>query len=198
MVYSSCSQEQLLNSHLAKFRYKKKMRRRRRSRKELYLLMGSSNVKSWMVFVLLYTQMKSWGWDMLIRFLTFTKFLLCFLITYRRLHMHEHILHPPTSGSDIKIFSFLIQDDALSFIPSISLPSNAASFAFKRRFSPSDKLRLVASLCPLYSLFWWKHLICYNQFHIILWWLLYAAIGTTLIQTCGVLCTNAHMVKTTN
>lgn len=27
---------------------------------------------------------------------------------------------------------------------------------------------------------------------------IYAAIGTTLIQTCGVLCTNEHMVKTTN
>ncbi|CAH8265879.1 unnamed protein product [Arabidopsis lyrata] len=35
---------------------------------------------------------------------------------------------------------YAYKDDALSFIPSISLPSNAASFAFKRRFSPSDKL----------------------------------------------------------
>ncbi|KAG4118434.1 hypothetical protein ERO13_D11G015800v2 [Gossypium hirsutum] len=32
------------------------------------------------------------------------------------------------------------KDESLSFIPSISLPSNAVSFAFKRRFSPSDKL----------------------------------------------------------
>ncbi|KAL2922443.1 Outer envelope pore protein 37 chloroplastic [Bienertia sinuspersici] len=32
------------------------------------------------------------------------------------------------------------KDDEMSFIPSISLPSNAVSFAFKRRFSPSDKL----------------------------------------------------------
>ncbi|KAG2260650.1 hypothetical protein Bca52824_079944 [Brassica carinata] len=32
-----------------------------------------------------------------------------------------------------------MRDEALSFIPTISLPSNAASFAFKRRFS-SDKL----------------------------------------------------------
>jgi hypothetical protein len=30
----------------------------------------------------------------------------------------------------------------MSFIPSISLPSNAFSFAFKRQFGPSDKLRL--------------------------------------------------------
>ncbi|KFK37218.1 hypothetical protein AALP_AA4G229100 [Arabis alpina] len=35
---------------------------------------------------------------------------------------------------------YAYKDDALSFIPSISLPSNAASLAFKRRFSPSDKL----------------------------------------------------------
>ncbi|KAG2315680.1 hypothetical protein Bca52824_018802 [Brassica carinata] len=33
-----------------------------------------------------------------------------------------------------------MHDEALSFIPTISLPSNAASFAFKRRFIPSDKL----------------------------------------------------------
>ncbi|KAH9617880.1 hypothetical protein KSS87_009980 [Heliosperma pusillum] len=32
------------------------------------------------------------------------------------------------------------KDDEISFIPSISLPSNAVSCAFKRRFSPSDKL----------------------------------------------------------
>ncbi|KAL4354194.1 hypothetical protein GQ457_06G038480 [Hibiscus cannabinus] len=32
------------------------------------------------------------------------------------------------------------KDGALSFIPSISLPSNAVSLALKRRFSPSDKL----------------------------------------------------------
>ncbi|KAG2328370.1 hypothetical protein Bca52824_011098 [Brassica carinata] len=38
------------------------------------------------------------------------------------------------------LVSFSIQDEALSFIPTISLPSNAASFAFKRRFIPSDKL----------------------------------------------------------
>ncbi|MBA0621789.1 hypothetical protein Godav_007385 [Gossypium davidsonii] len=33
-----------------------------------------------------------------------------------------------------------LQDQAMSFIPSISIPSNAVSFAFKRRLSPSDKL----------------------------------------------------------
>ncbi|KAL0551006.1 hypothetical protein IC582_010077 [Cucumis melo] len=32
------------------------------------------------------------------------------------------------------------KDEALSFIPKVSLPSNALSFAFKRRFGPSDKL----------------------------------------------------------
>ncbi|PPR90679.1 hypothetical protein GOBAR_AA30019 [Gossypium barbadense] len=33
-----------------------------------------------------------------------------------------------------------LSDQAMSFIPSISIPSNAVSFAFKRRLSPSDKL----------------------------------------------------------
>ncbi|XP_068646972.1 outer envelope pore protein 37, chloroplastic-like isoform X2 [Aristolochia californica] len=32
------------------------------------------------------------------------------------------------------------KDEQMTFIPSISLPSNVASFAFKRRFSPLDKL----------------------------------------------------------
>ncbi|CAL5394730.1 unnamed protein product [Camellia sinensis] len=31
-------------------------------------------------------------------------------------------------------------DEQMAFIPSLSLPSNALSFAFKRRFGPSDKL----------------------------------------------------------
>ncbi|CAN6339991.1 unnamed protein product [Urochloa humidicola] len=34
------------------------------------------------------------------------------------------------------------KDDEISFIPSISLPSNSLSFAFKRQLTPSDKLRL--------------------------------------------------------
>lgn len=63
----------------------------------------------------------------------------------------KRISYPlPSFGSDVKTLFVFIQDDALSFIPSISLPSNAASFAFKRRFSPSDKLRLVASVCLLF------------------------------------------------
>ncbi|KAG4929110.1 hypothetical protein AAZX31_17G000700 [Glycine max] len=32
------------------------------------------------------------------------------------------------------------KDDEISFLPILSLPSNALSFAFKRRFGPSDKL----------------------------------------------------------
>lgn len=40
-----------------------------------------------------------------------------------------------------------LQDEALSFIPKVSLPSNALSFAFKRRFGPSDKLRLGFKIC---------------------------------------------------
>ena len=36
---------------------------------------------------------------------------------------------------------FAFKDNELSLIPSLSLPSNAFSLAFKRRFSPSHKLR---------------------------------------------------------
>lgn len=43
----------------------------------------------------------------------------------------------------------------MSFIPSVSLPSNALSFAFKRHFSPSDKLRFVIYLHS--SIFLLKH-----------------------------------------
>lgn len=35
---------------------------------------------------------------------------------------------------------YCYKDEEMSFIPSISLPSNAVSFAFKRHFGPSDKL----------------------------------------------------------
>ncbi|EPS60188.1 hypothetical protein M569_14616, partial [Genlisea aurea] len=35
---------------------------------------------------------------------------------------------------------YLFKDKELTFIPSMSLPSNALSFAFKRSFTPSDKL----------------------------------------------------------
>ncbi|XP_058184238.1 outer envelope pore protein 37, chloroplastic [Rhododendron vialii] len=35
---------------------------------------------------------------------------------------------------------YLYKDEQMAFIPSISLPSNALSMAFKRRFGPSDKL----------------------------------------------------------
>ncbi|XP_052173945.1 outer envelope pore protein 37, chloroplastic [Diospyros lotus] len=35
---------------------------------------------------------------------------------------------------------YLYKDEQMAFIPSISLPSNALAFAFKRRFGPSDKL----------------------------------------------------------
>ncbi|KOM33848.1 hypothetical protein LR48_Vigan01g340400 [Vigna angularis] len=37
---------------------------------------------------------------------------------------------------------YCYKDDEMSFLPILSLPSNAPSFAFKRRFGPSDKLRL--------------------------------------------------------
>jgi len=43
------------------------------------------------------------------------------------------------SDEDLKL-RYIYKDEEMSFIPSISLPSNAFSFAFKRRFGPSDKL----------------------------------------------------------
>ncbi|KDP29555.1 hypothetical protein JCGZ_19268 [Jatropha curcas] len=43
------------------------------------------------------------------------------------------------NDEDLKL-RYSYKDEALSFIPSISLPSNALSFAFKRRFSPNNKL----------------------------------------------------------
>ncbi|XVF12716.1 hypothetical protein REPUB_Repub08aG0143400 [Reevesia pubescens] len=49
------------------------------------------------------------------------------------------------------------KDGAMSFIPSISLPSNAVSFAFKRRFSPSDKLSYWYNLDSNYWSAVYKH-----------------------------------------
>lgn len=41
----------------------------------------------------------------------------------------------------------------MSFLPILSLPSNALSFAFKRTFGPSDKLRLeLTTTTPIYIL----------------------------------------------
>ncbi|KAK9947265.1 hypothetical protein M0R45_002899 [Rubus argutus] len=40
---------------------------------------------------------------------------------------------------DLKL-RYSYKDEEMSFIPTVSLPSNALSFAFKRRFGPSDKL----------------------------------------------------------
>ncbi|KAJ6420408.1 hypothetical protein OIU84_027865 [Salix udensis] len=43
------------------------------------------------------------------------------------------------NDEDLKL-RYRYKDEAVSFIPSISLPSNALSFAFKRHFTPSNKL----------------------------------------------------------
>ncbi|XP_020680149.1 outer envelope pore protein 37, chloroplastic isoform X1 [Dendrobium catenatum] len=42
------------------------------------------------------------------------------------------------NGNDLNL-RYIYKDTKLSFIPCINLPSNKVSFAFKRRFSPSDK-----------------------------------------------------------
>ncbi|KAK8476298.1 hypothetical protein V6N13_108877 [Hibiscus sabdariffa] len=49
------------------------------------------------------------------------------------------------------------KDGKMSIIPSISLPSNSASFAFKRRFSPLDKLSYWYSLDTNYWSAVYKH-----------------------------------------
>ncbi|OMO93553.1 hypothetical protein COLO4_16819 [Corchorus olitorius] len=49
------------------------------------------------------------------------------------------------------------KDGAMAFIPSISLPSNAASFAFKRRFNPSNKLSYWYNLDSNYWSAVYKH-----------------------------------------
>ncbi|KAG8485958.1 hypothetical protein CXB51_019289 [Gossypium anomalum] len=49
------------------------------------------------------------------------------------------------------------KDGTMSFIPSISLPTNTASFAFKRRFSSSDKLSYWYNLDSNYWSVVYKH-----------------------------------------
>ncbi|KAF5733565.1 outer envelope pore protein 37 chloroplastic [Tripterygium wilfordii] len=54
-------------------------------------------------------------------------------------HILNGICTAQYSDEDLKL-RYCYKDDAISFIPSISLPSNSLSFALKRCFSPSDKL----------------------------------------------------------
>ncbi|KAL8151326.1 hypothetical protein V2J09_021134 [Rumex salicifolius] len=43
-------------------------------------------------------------------------------------------------NDDTMNLKYCYKDEEMSFVPSVSLPSNALSLAFKRRFGPSDKL----------------------------------------------------------
>lgn len=52
---------------------------------------------------------------------------------------------------------YCFKDEQMTFIPSISLPSNAVSFAFKRRFGPSDKLSYWYNLDTNYWSTVYKH-----------------------------------------
>ncbi|TMW90490.1 hypothetical protein EJD97_015631 [Solanum chilense] len=52
---------------------------------------------------------------------------------------------------------YCFKDEQMTFIPSISLPSNAMSFAFKRRFGPSDKLSYWYNLDTNYWSTVYKH-----------------------------------------
>lgn len=47
----------------------------------------------------------------------------------------------------IRFVHSLWQDNELTLVPSVSLPSNAVSLDFKRRFGSSDKLRSEHCLC---------------------------------------------------
>ncbi|OUZ99291.1 hypothetical protein BVC80_717g10 [Macleaya cordata] len=51
------------------------------------------------------------------------------------------------------------KDEEVSFIPRISLPSNALSFAFKRRFGPSDKLSYLYNFDSSYWNAVYKHTV---------------------------------------
>ncbi|XP_016503201.1 outer envelope pore protein 37, chloroplastic [Nicotiana tabacum] len=53
--------------------------------------------------------------------------------------------------------TYCYKDEQMAFIPSISLPSNAMSFAFKRRFGPSDKLSYWYNLDTNYWSTVYKH-----------------------------------------
>ncbi|KAH0756964.1 hypothetical protein KY290_020457 [Solanum tuberosum] len=52
---------------------------------------------------------------------------------------------------------YCFKDEQMTFIPSISLPSNAMSFAFKRQFGPSDKLSYWYNLDTNYWSTVYKH-----------------------------------------
>ncbi|KAK1270366.1 hypothetical protein QJS04_geneDACA006132 [Acorus gramineus] len=54
---------------------------------------------------------------------------------------------------------YCYKDEEMTFIPTISLPSNAVSFAFKRRFSPFDKLSYSYNLDSNYWNTVYKHTV---------------------------------------
>jgi len=54
-------------------------------------------------------------------------------------HVLNGVCTAAYSDNAMKI-KYRYKDDEISFIPSISLPSNSLSFAFKRQLTPSDKL----------------------------------------------------------
>lgn len=86
------------------------------------------------------------------------------LFEFRSLFIFPSFLCFHFSNYVIELLNVL-QDEQMSFIPSISLPSNALSFAFKRQFGPSDKLRSDSlSLFP--SFFLKTHLLKNSH----LWW----------------------------
>ncbi|CAH1449128.1 unnamed protein product [Lactuca virosa] len=62
-------------------------------------------------------------------------------------------------GDDNLNLRYSYKDEETTFIPSISLPSNALSFSFKRRFSPSDKLSYLYNFDTNYWSAVYKHTV---------------------------------------
>ncbi|KAK9067248.1 hypothetical protein SSX86_014574 [Deinandra increscens subsp. villosa] len=62
-------------------------------------------------------------------------------------------------SDDMLNLRYSFKDEQMTFIPSISLPSNALAFSFKRRFSPSDKLSYLYNLDTNYWSAVYKHTV---------------------------------------
>jgi hypothetical protein len=73
-----------------------------------------------------------------------------------RSHVLNGVCTALYSDNEMNI-KYRYKDEELSFIPSLSLPSNSLSFAFKRQFTPSDKLSYRYQFDTNYWSFIYKH-----------------------------------------
>ncbi|KAJ0603403.1 putative outer envelope pore protein [Helianthus annuus] len=72
--------------------------------------------------------------------------------------VHKGILNAQYR-EDMLNLRYSFKDEQTTFIPSISLPSNAVSVSFKRRFSPSDKLSYLYNFDTNYWSAVYKHTV---------------------------------------